>query len=178
MLNKDELDKLSSQFHKDDKAFAKLYKFYFAKISYHLLSKVNYDEALAEDLTSSAFEKAFSNRGRFRWQGVSFASWIYKIANNILIDYYRKASTKLNTKSEVNNLVDRNTAIEDKLIDEDISDHIRGVLKRLKPREQEIINLKFYEGFTNKSIAEELNISETNVGTILYRAMQKVKKIL
>ena len=133
---------------------------------------------MAEDLTSSAFEKAFSNRGRFRWQGVSFASWIYKIANNILIDYYRKASTKLNTKSEVNNLVDRNTAIEDKLIDEDISDHIRGVLKRLKPREQEIINLKFYEGFTNKSIAEELNISETNVGTILYRAMQKIKKIL
>lgn len=172
------LDELTKKIYKDDKAFAALYRTYFSQLCGYLMPKVNYDSALAEDLTANAFEKAFLNRGRFKWQGISFSSWIYKIANNILIDYYRKSSTKLATTVNPEYISDKQTSIENLLILEDLSSYIQKSLKKLDDREREVVNLKFYEGFTNKAIAKELNISETNVGTILYRSMKKMRKTL
>jgi RNA polymerase sigma factor (sigma-70 family) len=172
------LDELTQKIHKDDKAFAALYRAYFSQLCNYLMPKVNYDSALAEDLTANAFEKAFLNRGRFKWQGISFNSWIYKIANNLLIDYYRKSSTKLATTLDPAYISDKQTSIENSLISEDLSAYIQSSLKNLDEREREVVNLKFYEGYTNKAIAIELNISETNVGTILYRSMKKIRKAL
>ena len=169
---------LTKKIYKDDKAFEKLYDSYFVRLFNHLLPKVNYDKNIAEDLASTAFEKAFYNRKRFKWQGISFTSWLHKIAGNVLIDYYRKSSTKLDKSLDHDNIEDNGDSVENSVITEDLNSNLRKTINTLADKEREIINLKFYEGFTNKQIAKELNISETNVGTILYRAINKLRKNL
>lgn len=177
-MSSNEYKDLTKQIYKDDKAFEKLYDSYFTKLFNYLLPKVNYNKHIAEDLASTAFEKAFSNRQRFKWQGVSFISWIHKIAGNVLIDYYRKSSTKLDKPLEHDNIEDNTNNIEASVIAEDLNSNIRKIINQLGSKEREIINLKFYEGYTNKQIAAELNLTETNVGTILYRAISKLRKNL
>jgi RNA polymerase sigma-70 factor (ECF subfamily) len=62
--------------------FDKIYLFYAEKIKNYFRPRVSNDEFIAEDLTSQTFEKAIKNIQTFKWQGVSFSSWLYKIANN------------------------------------------------------------------------------------------------
>ncbi len=93
MLSNDEVSKEKEYIalaQKNPKHFDSLYKLYHDKIYRYILSKVNRETAVAEDLTSVTFEKALKNIGRFRWQGIPFSAWIYRIANNTIIDYYRK----------------------------------------------------------------------------------------
>jgi len=70
---------------KNKKHFDELYSHYYPHIKRFLNQRV-YNEEDVEDLTSVVFEKAFKGIGSFKWQGVSFSSWVYKIATNPLID--------------------------------------------------------------------------------------------
>ncbi len=70
-------------------AFGKLYDIYYPKISNYLLHRLSKVEA-AQDITSEVFFKAMTKLHTFSWQNISFAAWLYKIANNEIKMYYRK----------------------------------------------------------------------------------------
>ena len=161
----------------DKKSFAKLYERYGYKIRTYLLTKVNYDKFLADDLLSATFEKALKSINSYQWQGISFSAWIYKIANNTLIDYYRTSKKYTNTYLEEITIKDNTQNIEESVLNFDSSSRIKSLLNQLNKKEKEVIILKFYDGLTNKSIAERLDLTETNVSTIVYRALQKLRKI-
>lgn len=169
-------EKLIQRAQKNIKEFDKLYELYSDKIKRYVRSKVNNDDFIADDLTSITFEKAIKNIKSFRWQGVSFSAWIYKIANNSIIDYYRKQKDTSNV--EMDNIKDKSNSIEDVATKLDSETRIKSLINKLPKREQEVIFLKFFEGYTNKAISKKLGVSETNVGTIIYRTMDKLKVLL
>lgn len=156
--------------------FQKTYSENYEKIKKYLMRKVD-NHYIAEDLTSTSFEKALKNIKSFQWQGVSLSAWIYKIANNTLIDYYRKNSNKPTLEINENLITDKSKDIEESVTDYDSASRIKDLLAKLDDREKEIVSLKFYEGYTNKEIAKKLNLSETNISTILYRAIEKLRKM-
>lgn len=163
----------------DIENFDKIYIEYAEKIKNYLRRKVSNDDFVAEDLTSQTFEKALRNIKGFQWKGVSFSAWLYTIANNTLIDFYRKHKNTADiTPEHFENLKDPADLTEDVIIEKDTGDRIKQVLDQLNGREREIINLKFYDGLSNKEIAEKLNISETNVSTIIYRTVKKLKDLI
>jgi len=82
---------------KDDQAFEVLYDFYFPKIYGYIYKRVGSFD-VAQDLVSITFIKVFNNLDGYQYKGYSFSAWIYRIATNNLIDYYRKA----NRKKEIN----------------------------------------------------------------------------
>lgn len=169
--------KLVKDAQRDIKQFGNIYESYFKKIKNYFRPKVSNDEFTAEDLTSQTFEKAIKNINRFKWQGNSFSSWLYKIANNTLIDFYRKNKEPVNVSEEFyNNIRDNTKLIEESAIERDTNKRIKAILAELPEREAEAVRLKFYEGLGNKEIAEKLNLSETNIGTIIYRTMKKLKE--
>jgi len=152
--------------------FEEIYKEFHPKILKFLKSKTSSKED-AEDLTSIVFEKALKGIDNFKWQGVPFSAWLYKIARNTLIDFYRR-------KKEVRST---NEIIETKShpvnIEQDAFSDLffEQILYSLKPRERKIIYMKFFEGHTNKNIADKLNLTETNVATIIHRIIKNLKMV-
>lgn len=161
----------------DPDEFGKLYANYYEKILNFLKFKLQGDQKTAEDLASETFLKAYKNIKGFQWQGISFSSWIYRIATNTLIDYIRKTSKY--SQSAINEEITKsNDNIEKQVMIDDTGYVIKSAIKELSQKEQTIINLKFYEGKSNKEIAKIVKLTESNVGTILFRSMKKLKKDL
>lgn len=162
---------------KNIRNFSPLYREYHPKIHRFLKSRVNNSTEIADDLTSKTFEKAIKNIKSFRWQGISFSAWIYKIAHNTLIDYYRYQNKIKNKTTQIHqNIPDKSKSPEKVSQEIESASKIKTVIETLDLREQKIIQMKFYEGYQNKAIAKRLGISETNVGTILFRATRKLRE--
>lgn len=162
----------------DKKQFEALYRQYKEKIYRHILYKVDRDRACADDICSVTFERAFTHLHSFQWQGISFSAYLYRIANNAIIDYYR-SQNRNKLKSELHeNIAEISPSIEERVLTDDSSYRVAKAIQKLTPREQDIVRYKFFEGFTNKKIAGLVNLSETNVSTILFRSMKKLRQPL
>lgn len=84
---------LVEQAKTDDRAFEKLYNYYFPQIYGFIIKRAGQKE-LAEDIVSTVFMKVFTHLNDYEPKTSSFKSWVYKIATNTLIDHYRKSSVK------------------------------------------------------------------------------------
>jgi RNA polymerase sigma-70 factor, ECF subfamily len=156
----------------DDGAFEILYDFYLPKIYGYILKRVGSFD-VAEDLASSTFLKVFTNLDKYQSKGHTFGAWIYKIATNNLIDYYRKSSKnkEINIES-VGGLKDENNPPGKEFENSQEKKLVRQALGGLPGKYQEIINLKFFAEKDNVEIAEILKTSENNVRVIICRALK------
>ena len=77
-------------------AFAGLYEAYYDKIYRYVMFKTG-DSLEAEDLTEEVFLRMLESIGSFKWQGYPFTSWLFRIAHNLVIDYYRKSGRQKKT---------------------------------------------------------------------------------
>jgi len=134
------------------------------------------NEALAQDLTSNVFEKAWKTRGNFK--GGSSTAWLYRIARTTLIDYWRKKKDLPVDEAVITELANDDTPLEE-VVDQDI---LRAQLQRafatLPTDMREVVRLRFIEGLSGKQVAERLNLSEANVRVIQYRALKKLRGYL
>jgi RNA polymerase sigma-70 factor (ECF subfamily) len=127
------------------------------------------DGAVAEDLTSITFEKAWSARHRYRRDLAAFATWLFTIARNVAVDHYRqqRRHVSLEQAAEVaaettpEELAERRSDVE----------HLGRLLAVLPERERELLSLKYGAGLTNRAIARLTGLGESNVGTILHRTI-------
>ena len=78
---------------KDYRAFEPLYDHYYEQIFRFVLRRTD-EEQLAADLVSQTFLKAINNLQSFRYMGVPFGAWLYKIAGNEVKKHYRSRGTK------------------------------------------------------------------------------------
>lgn len=74
----------------DRDAFSDLYAMYWPKVYGYVLRHVSGNVETAQDLTSDVFLRAMEHLGSYRFQDVPFASWLYRIAHNRIIDHYRR----------------------------------------------------------------------------------------
>ncbi len=156
--------------------FGKLYKAYAQKIKNYFLARVE-NIGLAEDMTSQTFEKALNGIDSFRWQGVPFSAWLFTIARNTFYDYLRSSKRKKEIKLDDTYPVKEDTPSHLEQMEADQQkEWLEQALLKLPKREREIIYLKFYEGLTNRKIAKITGLSETNVGTIIYRTLGKLRE--
>jgi RNA polymerase sigma factor (sigma-70 family) len=75
---------------KEKSFFGEVYKRYYKKIFNYIRRRVK-SKSICEDLTSEVFEKAYNAIDDFKWQGISISAWLFRIAKNLLTDYYRKS---------------------------------------------------------------------------------------
>ncbi|OGY47135.1 MAG: hypothetical protein A3J62_00075 [Candidatus Buchananbacteria bacterium RIFCSPHIGHO2_02_FULL_38_8] len=156
----------------DSEAFGLLFDRYSKKIYRFVYYKVATKE-LAEDFTSQCFLKA--------WEQIStgvkvanFQAWMYKIARNQVIDYYRTR------EREELPLIYRDEDIESELkVDPDKnldSQNLEKILLELKSDIREIVVLKFIEGLSIKEISRIVDKSSANVRVIIHRALKELNK--
>jgi RNA polymerase sigma-70 factor (ECF subfamily) len=137
------------------------------------------DDALAEDLTTATFEKAWRSRRRFRSDKAAFSTWLFTIARNVAIDHFRRRRPALSLETfecEGRRLPESAQASpEEAIAHADDVARLGALLARLPPREQELVAFKYGAGLTNRSIAGLTGLSESNVGTILHRVVRKLR---
>lgn len=162
----------------ENKPFAKLYKFYYPKVRNYFLSRTG-DVDKAEDLTSKVFEKTLAGLDSFQWQGIPFSAWLFKIAQNTLFDTFRSERAKPKVSLEkLPPLKTEETGPEELVFQTEHYEILEQLLFSLSKRERDIVYMKFYEGYTNRAIAKLTGLSETNVGTILYRTLRHLRQDL
>ena len=161
--------------NRDSEAFGSLYDYYLPAIYRFILLKTG-GKATAEDLTHQVFLSAWQNIENYQAKGFPFSSWLYRIASNAVIDYYRtdKKHFNLDNIEEVaagNNLEEK--------IDQGFElNLVKTAIKELPNEQQIIIIMKFVEDLTNKEIAAALGKSEGAVKTAQHRSIQNLKKII
>jgi RNA polymerase sigma-70 factor (ECF subfamily) len=132
------------------------------------------NNALAEDLTSRTFEKAWSARARYRRDLAGFSTWLISIARNVAADHFRAQRSHLPLEA-AEEVTAARTPHDDAALDSDLA-RLGALLKDLPQREQELVALKYGAEATNRAIAELTGLSESNVGTILHRVVQALRR--
>lgn len=129
------------------------------------------DRGAAEDVTALAFERAYRKWGKFNPERGTERGWLFGIARNAALDYLRKR------KREAPLTHDPAAAEAVADADDDIERQatVARALAALPAADRELISLKFYAGLTNTEIAETTEISPSNVGTRIHRAMTKLR---
>ena len=132
------------------------------------------DRAAAEDVTALAFERAYRRRGTFDRRRGEERGWLFGIARNAALDELRRRRRVATLSGEPGS--------EDEVTVDDGAEvslrrtTVRAALAQLPAREREVVALKFHAGLRNTEIAAALGVSESAAGTLLYRAMQKLRE--
>lgn len=163
----------------DEKAFGALYNKYIAPIYRYVFMRVGYRKHEAEDIAHQVFMSAWQNMRTYEMQGFPFSSWLYRIAHNAVIDYYRTQRPSFDLE-----FVDDNVAfadvpeLENRLDDRMQMEGVRVALAKLEPDQQNVIIMKFVNELENKEIATALGKTEGAVRVIQHRALKQLKSLL
>ncbi len=131
------------------------------------------DGPTAEDLTSATFEKAWQARGRYRRDLAAFSTWLFAIARNTATDYFRRRRLEVSL-DDLRNLPVGDSP-EDIASRGDELSRLTVLLAELPERDRELLALKYGAAMTNRDIARLTGLSESNVGTSLYRIVHALR---
>lgn len=158
-----------------DQALTDLYNAYFERIYNFIFYRTSHKET-AEDLTEDVFVKAFAKL-RGLTEPKAFEGWLFQIARNKVIDYYR-SKKQVVPLEEIENTLEYETNIVDLVNLQTQQTLFIKLLKELSPEQQQVIKLKFLEDIDNDAIAQMLNKTEGAIRVIQHRAISKLKELI
>jgi RNA polymerase sigma factor (sigma-70 family) len=132
------------------------------------------DRVLAEDVTATAFERAYRHRRSFAPRRGSPRAWLFGIARNAALDELRRRRRSGALAPDLDAADERSSEELAELAIRRTS--VREALGTLSARERDLIALKFHAGLTNSELARVVGTSETNAGTMLHRTIEKLRK--
>ena len=160
----------------DAAAFAALYDQHLERVYRHVYYWVG-NRADAEDLTQQVFLHAWQAIGRYKRTNASFIAWLFTIAHNLAMSFWRRAKETLYLELE--------PVSQDRWADPEaatLAKHdrlaVRRTLLRLKREQQQVITMRFLEHLEYADIAAALGKSEGNVRVIQHRALSEFRRLL
>lgn len=159
--------------------FRPLYDRYYEPIFRYIYRRTS-DESLSADVCSEVFFKAMQKLANYEFKGVPFSAWLYRIASNEITQHFRN--------TQKNRTVSVDTAALPEIMEEmgdleSVGQHqfreaLIPCLNELKPKDLEIIELRFFEQRPFKEIADLLDITESSCKMRTYRVLERLKKII
>jgi len=160
----------------EPEAFEQLYEAYFDKVYRYMVMKVR-TKADAEDLTQQVFLKALESMGSFQWRGVPFSSWLFRIAHNQVVDFFRKNKGERSLPFDEARSVspaDPVAMVEQKLEMERVVAACEG----LSEAQREVVSLRFAVGLSVAETARAMGKSEGATRVLQHGALMKLRRIL
>lgn len=131
------------------------------------------DPSAAEEVTATAFERAYRKRHRFDPGRGEPRAWLFGIARNAALDELRRRGRHAELAADP---LDDGPRPHDGVEDSERRLALRAALAELSGAERELVALKFFAGLANGEIAAVLGTSESNVGTRLHRTMTRLRE--
>jgi RNA polymerase sigma-70 factor, ECF subfamily len=160
----------------DKAAFGALYERYLAEIYRYVLLRVS-DEREAEDITADTFLKTWTALPRLSKKRAtirSFRHWLYRVAKNLVIDYYRKRKPAalpevlLSEGAWVGTLVEEHGQAQE----------LARAIGQLSPDYQQILILRFVNDFSHADCAAVMGRTRGQTRVLQYRALKKLREIM
>ena len=174
MQNEESLVRRAKQ--QDQEAFAQLYEEHFDRIYRYVAVRIG-DKTEAEDMTQQVFLKALKAISSFKWKGVPFSAWLFRIAHNQVVDYLRKKSkyatapldeSRASSNSNPQLLAEQNMDIEQLVL----------ATKQLTKAQQEVISLRFAGELPIAQVAKIMGKSQGAVKALQHSAIVALRKRL
>jgi RNA polymerase sigma-70 factor (ECF subfamily) len=131
------------------------------------------DRAAAEDVTATAFERAYRKRSRFDPKRGSGRAWIFGIARNAALDELRRRGRQAAIATDP---VDPESLAGVDPERAELRLLLAEAMRALPPRDRELVALKFFAGLSNSEIARVIGTSESNAGTRIHRVVEKLRE--
>lgn len=157
-------------------AFGDLYERYLNQIYRYIFYRVS-DSDKAEDFTEIVFLKVWENLSTFQMDRISFKGWLFRVAHNLLVDYYRTRK-KQQALDEDFDLPDPTQSPEELVITSEHETLVHMALGKLKEEYQNILTLRFINGLSHAEAAKTLDRSVGAVRVLQHRALQALDKEL
>ena len=161
---------------RDQQAFAQLYEVHFDKIYRYVALRIG-NKIEAEDITQQVFLKALQSIASFRWRGIPFSAWLFRIAHNQVVDYLRKKTKQATVpieESTVSVISDPQLLVEQSL---DI-EQLLSATKRLTAAQREVISLRFAGELPIAQVAKIMSKSQGAVKALQHSAIVALRKVL
>ncbi len=156
--------------------FEQVYREHFKKIFAYVCARVA-DENTAEDICSAIWQKVFDKQDYYDGDKGEILQWLFTVARNSVNSHFRFYFIK-----NVFSMTDKEEAFaspekqpQQILEEQERIKLLYNALSGLSQREKDLISLKFYGALNNREISKICGLSESNVGTILNRSMDKMR---
>jgi RNA polymerase sigma factor (sigma-70 family) len=160
----------------DTTRFLRIYDEYMNYIYRYINYRVM-NPNIAADLTSAVFEKALGAFASYNRDKAAPQTWLVTIARNTVIDYLRQKTKRTIVSLEDALEIESADPLPEEAAEKREEREKLGICISLLPdREKEIVSLKFGAELNNRRIADVLGLSSNNVGTILFRAIHRLKE--
>jgi RNA polymerase sigma-70 factor (ECF subfamily) len=166
--------RLIAEARQDKEAFGKLYQIHvdriYSYVYYRTGSKVD-----AEDLTARVFVRAIQHIDRYQDQGAPFSAWLYRIARNLLSNWYRDQSRR--KLVSLDSVAQRQVLDSPELVVEIGEDReaLLSAIRRLPSDRQELLILKYVERLPNAEIGRILDRSEGAIKSLYFRTLNSLR---
>lgn len=160
---------------KNPREFRLLYDMYYRAIFRFVDAKVQEANATA-DIVSEVFYKAISKLSTYEYKGYSIKSWLYKIAYNEVMMYFRqtaKVQYVCIDSESVDTLVAESETVELENIDV-----LKSSLDKLSEDEMTLVEMKYFQKLSHREISEILDITEANAKVKLHRVIKKLRDLI
>ena len=160
----------------DQIALTQLYEENFDKIYRYIVLKIG-DRAEAEDMTQQVFLNALKSISSYKYKGMPFSSWLFRIAHNQVVDYYRRKARSTTVPLDeniVSGFDNPGLATERKMEIEQMT----MATKQLTMAQQEVISLRFAGELSIAEVAKVMKKSEGAVKALQHAAIISLRKIM
>ena len=144
---------------------------------FRFIRKQTSDEDMALDLTQDIFISLLKTIGRYNpKKGAGFRTWLYKIATDKTIDYFRSRAARITETLSLDDVEPVDKADFTRQIEnEDFAKRVCNYVNKFPPDTQKIFRLHIFGGYTFAEIAESMQIAEGSVKSKYYRLINKVR---
>lgn len=159
----------------DAEAFSLLYERFVGRIYNYIFYRTG-TAVDAEDLTAKVFYRALGRIKFYRSQGVPFSAWLYRIAHNLVANWYRDNSRKQEVPLEDYVFLQHHADYpEQVLVEDQEKEWLLKSIRKLPQERQELLILKFVDRLSNSEIALIMGRSEGAIKSLYHRTLLSLR---
>jgi RNA polymerase sigma-70 factor (ECF subfamily) len=160
----------------DKQAFLVVYDRHFLQI-YNYIFYRTYNQADAEELTSQAFLAALENIDHYEYRNIPIVVWLYKIAANVVVDFYRQKGQAVECEwQETDSLPANESSPEAVYLHKAEKKQLFQQLQTLPLSQQEALILRYRHDLSYKEISEIMEKTEGAIKQLLHRGLKNLRE--
>jgi len=162
----------------DEEAFSVLYQENVKKIYNYIFYRTGniYD---AEDITARVFQRALKHISNYKRTKVPFSAWLYRIAHNLVANWYRDSKHKRELPIENHSYIESNVDIPERQIEKQQEvEKLINAIHLLPGNRQQLLILKYVESMSNRDVGLIMGKSEGAIKSLYHRTLKELRRII